>query len=425
MNPAPPLADRTRRFALYALLLMPLGLMHAKAVGEACMALVGLLFLYQSARRHDWAWLRTPWVATALVLWLWVVVTSAHGPGGLHALGEGLLTVRYWVFAAALEGWVLADPQARRWLRWVVMACAIWIALQCWQQYLTGTDLFGYPRWGDGSLTGPFSGPRAGPAFVVMLYPALLPPVMALLGRTGWPARLAGGALAVAGLATLLLIGQRMPALLGLFGLAVAGLLLPRLRWAALMAFAVGVALLAALPLISPPTYHKLVLHFLSQMSHFRDSPYGQLYVRASQITFDHPWLGVGFDGFRTVCNAAQYHGGLPWLGIPPVPVGMVDTGCAIHPHNFYLEAATIGGLPALVLFAAVTVQWLVRVGGGLWRAADPVRVALFVAVLNGVWPIASTSGFYTMPISGWLFVMVGWALAERRAAGQAALPAA
>lgn len=406
-------ARRARWVGEACLLLIPPMLLHARAVAEGAIVVIDLLFVLRCAARGDWAWLRRPELLAGLLLCAWVALTSALGPAPGHAVPQALAVVRFWLLVAALSQWLLARARARRWLWWMVAASAAWIGVQTWEQYLTGTNILGYARWGDGSLTGPFYGPRAGPAFVVLLYPALLPPVLALLARRPVWARLGGGALAVLGVVTLLLIGQRMPALLGLLGLLVSGLLLRRLRPAAIAVVVAAVVTLAALPVLSPPTEQKLVVHFLEQMGHFWQSPYGQLYVRAASIARAHPLFGQGFDGFRLVCDAPQYLDAQAQFGLPAV-IGP-DYGCTIHPHQFWLQAATDGGLPGLVLFAAVVLLWWRALLRGAWAGQDALRVALFVTVFDWLWPFASTSGFYNMPVSGWGFLMAGWGLALAR----------
>jgi hypothetical protein len=56
-------------------------------------------------------------------------------------------------------------------------------------------------------------------------------------------------------------------------------------------------------------------------------------------------------------------------------------------------------------------------------RTGAPMAVALFAAALVQLWPIASTSGFYTLPMAGWLFLILGWGLAEARATLSPASP--
>ena len=411
--------DRLLPAALACTLVLPLGLMHAKALGEVLVGVLCVLFLLHSATTKNWAWARRPWIAIALAWWGWGLVCSLVGQGGLHAIAQSLAALRYYLLAASLEAWVLREAHARRWLGWVIAASALWIALECWQQYLLGRNFLGYPRWGDGSLTGPFYGPRAGPAFVFVLYPALLPPVLALLQRPGWRPRLGGVLLAVLGVATMVLIGQRMPAVLALFALLICGLLLRRFRPAVLAAIGVGALLLAATPVISPPTYNKLVLRFVDQLEHFSQSQYGEIYLRAAVMTAAHPLFGHGFDGFRLFCNDPAYIGAAPAIGVTAAENSSPDA-CAIHPHNYYVQAAVEAGLPGLALFAAFVLAFVLRAGSGLLTRPDPLRVALFATLVAAFWPIASTGGFTTMPIAGWLFLTCGWALAERAAVGRA-----
>src|SRR5208337_143281 len=98
----------------------------------------------------------------------------------------------------------------RRWLGWVVTASAAYIAVQSAIQFAFGRNLYGIPPGGDGELTGPFAKPRAGPALTRILLPALIPPVAALLRRPGLRPHFAGYALLLAGMAVMVLIGQRM-----------------------------------------------------------------------------------------------------------------------------------------------------------------------------------------------------------------------
>jgi hypothetical protein len=37
-------------------------------------------------------------------------------------------------------------------------------------------------------------------------------------------------------------------------------------------------------------------------------------------------------------------------------------------------------------------------------------------------WPIASTTGLFTLPNAGWLFLLIGWGLAEHQRLGAVAV---
>jgi hypothetical protein len=404
------------RIALVAMLLVTPSLLNARALADVLFSVTALLFLINCARARRWGWVRQGWVPFAGAWWIWEMICSLPLPppfyGSWPSLLQAFVMVRFFVFAAALEHWLLREPPARLWLLRVVQAVAAYIGIQCLYQYATGRDFYGFGRWADGELTGPFYKPRAGPELIRILFPALWPPVMALISQKAIIFRAAGAALAFLGIAVMVLIGQRMPVLLTGLGLIVSALMLPRLRLVAMAAILAGALVLAASPVISPPTYYRLVEKFSRQMDHFQVSPYGYLLRRADEITEQHPILGRGFNGFRIGCPEPRYFVG--WTKKPGDDGGGLGI-CKQHPHNFYTQASTDGGYPGLVLFSLMVLAWLRDMSRGLWREPDAVRVGLFVAALVHLWPISSTSAFTSLPVSGYFFVVLGWGLAETR----------
>jgi O-antigen ligase len=409
------------RAALTAVLLTPLLLLHAHGFAETAMAVTDACFLARSTIARNWTWLRTPWLQVGLIWWAWLVLCSLPvpalglGEGGAGSLAQALAVLRFLIFVAALEQAVLADAAARRWMFGMIAGAAAYIALQTLFQFVFGTNLYGEPPGRDGELTGPFGKPRAGPPMSRVLFPALIPPVARLLARPGIAAKLGAYALLLAGVGVMVLIGQRMPLLLTGLGLFAAALLLRRLRLLALVAVVAGTALIAATVVVSPPTYHRLVLKFSDQMDHFATSQYGQLYARALAIGEQHPLTGRGFDGFRTGCAMPRYFRA-------SFDGSQTDGGgaaiCAQHPHNFFAQALDEGGFPGLALFVALAAAWMAPLGRDLWRNPQPLRVGLFAAILIQLWPFASTSAFTSMPMGGWFFLLLGWGLAETRHAG-------
>lgn len=390
------------RLAVTCVLLCPVFLLHGRLVADILVITVAVSFVLRSALARDWAWLRTGWVMVAAAWWAWLLTCSLQG-----GLPQALAAVRFLLFVAALEHWVLRLPWRRIWLTRLAAAAGLYIALQTTLQLAIGRNIQGYGRWGDGELTGPFEHPRAGAPFSRLLFPAVLP-VMARLGR--W----AGLGLLVASVLVVVLIGQRMPVLLTGLGLLVTALLLPRLRAGVLAATAGAALLLAVSAVVVPPTFHRLIDKFSAQMEHFPDSPYGLITIRAVAMIERNPLIGLGFDGFRHQCaNPAYFHG---WPGSAHVADGGGANVCVQHPHNHYLQAAVEAGFPGLLLFCAMVLAWLRPLARGLWRDPAPLRVGLFVAALIQEWPIASTSDFLSMPLSGWFFLLLGLGLAESRA---------
>jgi hypothetical protein len=402
------------RAAFGACLALPLALLHARPVAEVLIAAIDVLFVGRCVWLREAAWLRQPFSVAAGLWWVWLVICSALGTGGLLL---GILCIRLPVLAVALGEWVLAGQQhdGRRRLVWATLAAAAgWIVLESWQQYLTGHNLFGQGRWMDGALTGPFNKPRAGPELILLFFPVVLPAAAALLARRTNGCRVAAGALMLLATLTLLLIGQRMPTLLMLFGFGLCALLVARLRVAAGLAAGAGLALVATLPWVSPLSYAKLVEQTAPQIAHFAQSPYGLVFVRAFGVWEMRPWLGQGFDGFRRGCHSIWAMHGIDFLGIPTANLNGGFDACNVHPHNYYLEAWDNAGWPGLVLFAAMVGAALWQLGRGLGRQSPALRSGLFIGALVALWPIASTSAFTSLPNAGWVFMILGLGFAAR-----------
>ncbi|HVC62637.1 MAG TPA: O-antigen ligase family protein [Acetobacteraceae bacterium] len=401
---------RSFQIAMAATLLLPAALFYARAVADALLSIVAVLFLANRWLLRDRSWLRSPHIRLSLIFWVWLVLCTLVA-GTWHAAGEAVAAIRLFLFAAALEFWVLADSRQRRLLGYVVLAAACWLVVETWQQYVFGTDMVGNHRWGSGVLTGPFLRARAGATLQTLYFVAFLPGAMYLLAQSGMARRLAGALVLIGTVLTMAVIGQRMPMLLVIFGLCLTGLLVRRFRWPIAVTLIVLAAAVAAARVLSPVTYETLVVVFLRRMEHFWSTPYALLYQRAVVMVQAHPWLGLGFDGFRDNCNDPRYFKPVAWL--PITDIGD-SAGCNIHPHNYWLQIATSTGLPGVALFAALCTVWLARIGRGTLAGARPIQLALFVTLCTALWPVASTTALFTVPNAGWLFLLIGWGLAEQ-----------
>jgi hypothetical protein len=413
-------SDWLIRFAQILVLLLPLALFYARAVAEIIIALLDVAFLAHCAIRGGWQWLRAPWVKAALAWWIWLVFVSSFGAAGMHGLTQAVVAVRVIVLAAALGYWALAEQATRRRLMIVLSVCAGWLVLQCWQQYLFGVNMWGLPRYSNGALTGPFTGlPRAGTAFVLFFFPVAFYWAFKLSSNNGRKGQLLAGLLIAFGLVTMVLIGQRMPILLTILGMVLMVWLLPEARRLALPALIVGALAVAATPIISPPTFHQLVIRFGEQLAHFPTSDYGLLYMRAIVILNAHPWFGGGQDAFRALCSDPAYWHGLSWLGVADSESGG-QMGCNFHAHNFYLGAATSGGYPGLLLFTAMTATCVWTLARSAMapdsKARHVLKLALLVQTSVAFWPLAAGADFLSVPNVGWDFLMLGWGLALSRA---------
>jgi O-antigen ligase len=350
-------------------------------------------------------------VVAALGFWAWLVLATLLVGAGADRLLKALAWGRIPIFLLALATWILAEPQARRWLMAGFAAAIGWVVVEVWLQLLVGRGLRGFRRWPTGELPGPFVRPRAGPFLAFGMWPPLLALAGPWLARPERAWRAAAWLILALALATLVFVGQRIPLVFGVFGLLIAAALLPALRLPALAALGAGAGALAISSVVAPAAFHRLVVQFSSQLAGFPDSHYGQILARALEMARQHPWLGLGESAFEAHCRDAAFHVG--WVA------GSDGGGAAIcvtHAHNHYLQALTDAGWPGLLLFAAMALLLVLRLARGLLGSPRPLGVALFIGALLPLWPIASSYSFGTLPNLGLWLLMAGWGLAESTA---------
>ncbi|MBS1064145.1 hypothetical protein JK185_14160 [Gluconobacter wancherniae] len=189
------------RLGALATLLLPLFLVHWRGIAEGCLDGLAVGFLLRSGLTRDWSWCRQGFVWPALVWWGWLLLCSLPRQLPVPAeatasLTQALLAIRFPVAAFALAFWTLQKSWTRTWCRRLIVACVLYLGGQMLLQAVTGHNLFGNPRFGDGTLTGPYDKPRVSTPFALLGLPAALF-VGALLGervRRCWQIALVTGA---------------------------------------------------------------------------------------------------------------------------------------------------------------------------------------------------------------------------------------
>src|SRR3569833_8959 len=157
----------------FLVLMLPLCLLGGRVAGEAALSLIALLIVARSVLARDWAWTCTVWFKVGVGLWLWMLVVSVFALDPALSFSQAAPWLRFLIFAAALEAWVLDEMWMRR-LLWSVTGGVTFVAADVWLQYATGTDLFGHQRPSDERLSGPFDGLRAGIFIANLVFPVVL-----------------------------------------------------------------------------------------------------------------------------------------------------------------------------------------------------------------------------------------------------------
>lgn len=416
------------RIGTVFLLILPLMVFLGIALGDIAMTTIGVLFVLRSVINKEAAWLRESWIRLALALWLFLVVSSFFVTYPKQAFSQALPFVRFILFGAGLQFWLLADQKRRQWGLYALGITLIFIAFNTIFSYVSGYNFFGKTvfqkgvhfngHWVWNRISQPGSYARlkgingklnAGTMMTWLSFPFiafLLTRVKeATVLKRFWSA---AGILLI--LLAVMLTGERMPFLEMGLGFVLLFFMLPSFRL--LLAICGGLILLmfAGAMLIDHHLWNRDVLTVIGQAGALGHNVYGGIFAAAFDMFKHHPVAGVGLKQFQYLCSQAPY---------------AVFQGCNTHPQNIYLEWLSGTGLIGTILFLGIMFCWIKK----FWQsrrllAVMPVAVAAIVGFFIRAWPIASTTSFFFAwgGVSFWW--MGAWALAaieDKKSLGEVA----
>lgn len=313
--------------------------------------------------------------------------TALSAKAGLLAwLGLGNWLPFFWLFLAIRP--YLATTAARQRVAFWLCAATVPVVVVAWLQHVLGWKgqldaLGGLIRWPmNDPITGTslFDNPNVTGAWLALVMPFAVQRALQPHQRL-WT-RLLGWGLALSSVATLMLSASRN---------AMATLLLTwpasggrRLRWGVLaMAAVYGALVLTSLhgnlpePLtLLVPTSLSNKLQQLEEGARPLQAQRDQIYAAALQWLGQHPWWGVGEQGFGTLYRAKIQ-----------ADLGSTATVAITHAHSTPLEFGLSHGIPALALLGWVVIEPIVRATLG-WRhqSLAPANRCWWLAALVLIW---------------------------------------
>jgi O-antigen ligase len=384
------------------LLILPVTFLLGRAPSDIALSLIACLFLLRSALTGEWAWLRTPWVIVALVIWAYLLAITPFGLNAANSFERAAPFGRFVLFAAALQHWLLTDRIMQRRLLMIVGAVVGFVAIDTLVQFWLGRDLVGNEPWAPFRLNGPFDRNVPG-TFLTKTSLPLVGLCFAWALLRGRPSILLAMAVAVVLCMTIALTGERMALLTFGLGLLLFLIALPRLRWAMAAVGLLCVTLLSGTIATNAAIGERLIDHTIKDVDNFFADRYGIIVIKGLSVWQSSPWIGVGLKNFRLDCSTGTYK-----------PRGPVEEWCFMHPHNTYMEWLVETGAIGLAGFLLLIVLWGRETLAGLQpRAPDfPLKIGAVIALVMFLWPFMSGMSFFTNWNAVLFWLMLGIALA-------------
>lgn len=390
------------RLGLSLLYVLPVLFIAGRAPADITMSAIALLFLARSGLGLGWIWLRAPWIMAALALWAYLILASTLAIEPSGSLGRALPFIRFILFAAALQHWLLSERQSIIRFLSILAIVVGFVVLDCLYQFVVGVDVFGKIAEEQYRLSGPFNNDVAG-TFIAKTSLPLLGWWLTWSTAKGHFSWIIGGALAALIGLVIMLTGERMA--FGTYGLGLLILIvsvkqirLPLMLIGLIVAVGIGSTIMT-----SPSLYKRFVSHTLSDLDDFWSGRYGIIFVKAFHVWRDEPLTGVGLKNFRNTCEVPNFD-----------HQGSVETWCFTHPHNPYMELLAETGVVGLGLFLAM-IGLVLRQLSVAWqkeRPDFPLIVSTSASLLLFLWPFLISKSLFSNWNAMLFWLMIGLALA-------------
>ncbi len=417
------------KLGVLCLLLVPVAAPFGISTTDITMVGVGFFFVLYSCIAQDFTWLRERWVQVMFVLWAYLIINSLLALQPAISLKQSLPFGRFFIFAAALQFWLLTHKKIRHYLLIsIAIACSV-ASLDALIQFFTGVDLIGhtirdaslhhfvYPwniqHWSRTSrLTGFDDKMHIGSVISMLATPAI---VYFIMSR-----KIPYLLLTLLIVVITLLAGERNAALMMLFTMGLLFIFIPKIRKTLSVLALVGMLSTLLLMKLTPgftqhvfeepiSTSRNIISSFSHQHSNTDSNahthPYSNLLVTSWNFYKMHPIKGIGLKQFTIHC-----------LRTPP-PMNRIPHNYCIamsSPQNKYLEFLACTGTIGTLLFLSLLYLWgkkIIRYR----RALPPIMLGVLAAFLQRVWPFQILTSFFFAwgGMSFWL--MGGWLMAYIR----------
>lgn len=374
--------------ASWLTILFPVLIVLGSAVADIGMSTIAILFVLRSFVEKDWKWIKELWVRCLFLLWFYMLLRGVFAENPYEALRRSLPFVRYFAFAAALAFWTLKDELTLKRFLKMFTGAVLFLAADGFLQWSTGRDVIMREsvHLPDASLrlTGPFHNPILGIMIAWLSFPVCIQFIMSKEGKLkfGFSSLVILFVLAVTALS-----GERMALLLTLLGWLAAVFLMPVRKLYLLAVFSAGLLVIGALAFVNHGLFERQIISTANTLQNWDNSPYGKLLTSDIKIAELNPLFGIGANHFRIECPKLY----------PEYDEHTLSSVCNIHPHNIYMEWFIEQGIIGFTIFITfITVIFLRCARNWNFVRSNPVFIGVFIGFILRLWPLASTTTFFS-----------------------------
>ena len=396
---------------------LPLLLIFSRAVADTTIVIISILFLYYSFKQIGWGWVKQKWFLFAIFFSAYcLTINSALSIDSAETFAYAFFFLRWPIFSMALAYWILSDLKSLKKFLISLTLLLLFIIFDTWWQFFFDQDIFGFEKYSENRLTGPFKGnPEVGTWLAKLI---LLPPLLLIL-YDKYKLQIhqnyftyAFFIISTIVFLTIFITGERMQLLLILSSILifVFGLISEKIfslkKISLLLILSISIILIFAITF--PETTQRAFFSTIEKIINWRSSDYGLVWQSAYDVWMQSPLFGVGLHKYREACVNLGIYG--------TSHMNAIGSGNCSHPHNISLQLLSETGIFGFIIFYLMVFYLAISslkkyLKNSLWLPLALTFNIIFTCFL----PIASSTSFFSNKYGTIIWLLIGVMLAVNK----------
>jgi len=397
--------------------LLPLLLIFSRAIADITIVLISILFFYYSFKKIGWGWLKEKWFFFALFFSAYcLTINSALSIDSAETFAYAFFFLRWPIFSMALAYWILSDLRSFKKFIISLTLLLLFIIFDTWWQFFFEQDLFGFEKFNENRLTGPFKdNPEVGTWLAKLV---LLPPLLLIL-YDKYKLQIHQNYLTYAFFIistivflTIFITGERMQLLLILASILIVffGLISEKIFSLKKISFLllISISVILIFSTTFPETTQRAFYSTIEKIINWRSSDYALVWQSAYDVWMQSPLFGVGLHKYREACVNLGIYG--------TSHLNAIGSGVCFHPHNISLQLLSETGIFGFIIFYLMVFYLAISslkiyFKNSLWLSFALTFNIIFTCFL----PIASSTSFFSNKYGAIIWLLIGVMLAVNR----------
>ena len=396
---------------------LPLLLIFSRAVADTTIVIISILFLYYSFKQIGWGWVKQKWFLFAIFFSAYcLTINSALSIDSAETFAYAFFFLRWPIFSMALAYWILSDLKSLKKFLISLTLLLLFIIFDTWWQFFFDQDIFGFEKYSENRLTGPFKGnPEVGTWLAKLI---LLPPLLLIL-YDKYKLQIhqnyftyAFFIISTIVFLTIFITGERMQLLLILSSILifVFGLISEKIfslkKISLLLILSISIILFFAINF--PETTQRAFFSTIEKIINWRSSDYGLVWQSAYDVWMQSPLFGVGLHKYREACVNLGIYG--------TSHLNAIGSANCSHPHNISLQLLSETGIFGFIIFYLMVFYLAISslkkyLKNSLWLPLALTFNIIFTCFL----PIASSTSFFSNKYGTIIWLLIGVMLAVNK----------